>query len=73
MLSRLIASTACAALLFSSVAVACPNAGDGSGSASKGAATAAKKKCKPGYRLVTVKKHGKRTKVCKRSHLQQQG
>ena len=38
-------------------------------------ATAAKKKhCKAGYHLVTVKKHGKKTKVCKKKHyIQQQG
>jgi hypothetical protein len=66
MLTRLFASTACTALLFSSVAIACPNSGSSS-------ATAAAKHCKQGYHLVTVKKHGKRTKVCKRSHLQQQG
>jgi Ni/Co efflux regulator RcnB len=39
-------------------------------------ATAAKKKhCKAGYHLVTVKKHGKKHKVCKKKHIviQQQG
>jgi hypothetical protein len=38
-------------------------------------ATAAKKKhCKAGYHLVTVKKHGKKHKVCKKKHyVQQQG
>jgi Ni/Co efflux regulator RcnB len=38
--------------------------------------TAAKKKhCKAGYHLVTVKKHGKKHKVCKKKHItiQQQG
>jgi hypothetical protein len=67
MLTRLLASAACTAMLFSSVAVACPNAGpsSASGSASTGATAAAKKKCKKGYHLVH--KHCK-----KRSHLQQQ-
>jgi hypothetical protein len=33
-------------------------------------ATAAKKKhCKAGYHLVTVKKHGKKHKVCKKKHI----
>jgi hypothetical protein len=73
MRSRILASTLCTVLCMSSVAIACPNAGDGSGSGSTAATSAAKKKCRPGYRLVTVKKHGKRTKVCRRSHLQQQG
>ena len=73
MLSRIVASSACTALLFSSVAVACPNAGSDSASGSTPATAAAKKHCKQGYRLVTVKKHGKRTKVCRRSHLQTQG
>ena len=38
-------------------------------------ATAAKKKhCKAGSHLVTVKKHGKKHKVCKKKHfIQQQG
>jgi len=38
-------------------------------------ATAAKKHCKAGYHLVTVKKHGKKHKVCKKKHItiQQQG
>ena len=38
--------------------------------------SAAKKKhCKAGYHLVTVKKHGKKHKVCKKKHIviQQQG
>ena len=68
MLTRIFASTACAALLFSSAAVACPNSGSngsGSASASTGASAAAKKHCKKGYHLVHKK--------CKRSHLQQQG
>jgi hypothetical protein len=69
MISRIVASAACTALLFtSSVAFACPNAGDGSGSgsASNGATAAAKKKkCKRGYKLVH--------KHCKRKHIQQQG
>lgn len=34
------------------------------------AATAAKKKhCKAGYHLVTVKKHGKKHKVCRKKHI----
>lgn len=67
MLSRIVASTACTALLFSSsVAFACPNAGDGSGSGSASSGvSAAKKKCKKGYKLVH--------KRCKRKHIQQQG
>jgi len=67
MLSRIVASTACTALLFSSsVAFACPNAGDGSGSGSADSGvTSAKKKCKKGYKLVH--------KRCKRKHIQQQG
>jgi hypothetical protein len=68
MLSRILASTACAALLFSSAAVACPNAGaPASASGSTHATAAAKKKCKRGYHLVH--------KRCKRkhSHIQQQG
>jgi hypothetical protein len=74
MRTRIFASTACTALLFSSVAFACPNAGSsGSASGSAAATAAAKKHCRQGYHLVTVKKHGKRTKVCRRSHLQQQG
>jgi Ni/Co efflux regulator RcnB len=38
-------------------------------------ATAAKKKhCKAGYHVVTVKKHGKKHKVCRKNHyIQQQG
>ena len=38
-------------------------------------ATAAKKKhCKAGYHLVTVKKHGKKKKVCRKKHvIYQQG
>jgi hypothetical protein len=46
------------------------------GVASGSTATAAKKKhCKAGYHLVTVKKHGKKHKVCKKKHItiQQQG
>jgi hypothetical protein len=66
MLTRILASTACTALLFSSAAIACPNAGDGSGTASTGATAAAKKKhCRKGYHLVH--------KHCKRKHIQQQG
>ena len=71
MRKRLLASTLSAALMMSSVAVACPNAGDSSGStgsASTSATSAAKKKCKPGYHAV--KKHGKW--VCKRTHYTQQ-
>ena len=47
----------------------------GGGSAAAAHATAAKKKhCKAGYHLVTVKKHGKKTKVCKKKrYIQQQG
>lgn len=39
------------------------------------AAAAKKKHCKAGYHLVTVKKHGKKHKVCKKKHItiQQQG
>ena len=37
-------------------------------------ATAAKKHCKAGYHVVTVKKHGKKHKVCRKNHyIQQQG
>ena len=38
-------------------------------------AIAAKKKhCKAGYHVVTVKKHGKKKKVCRKKHyIQQQG
>jgi hypothetical protein len=45
------------------------------GAASGSTATAAKKKhCKAGYHLVTVKKHGKKHKVCRKKHyIQQQG
>jgi hypothetical protein len=68
--TALIACALCVALLASSIAIACP-----SGAGSAAAATAAKKKhCKAGYHLVTVKKHGKKTKVCKKKHyIQQQG
>jgi hypothetical protein len=45
------------------------------GAASGSTATAAKKKhCKAGYHVVTVKKHGKKHKVCRKNHyIQQQG
>ena len=70
----LIACALCVALLASSIAIACPS---GSGSAAAATASAAKKKhCKAGYHLVTVKKHGKKTKVCKKKtnhYVQQQG
>jgi hypothetical protein len=68
--TALIACALCVALLASSIAIACP-----SGGGSAAAASAAKKKhCKAGYHLVTVKKHGKKTKVCKKKHyIQQQG
>lgn len=37
-------------------------------------ATAARKHCKAGYHVVTVKKHGKKHKVCRKNHyIQQQG
>ena len=43
-------------------------------SASGPTVSAAKKHCKAGYHLVTVKKHGKKHKVCKKKHfIQQQG
>jgi hypothetical protein len=51
-------------------------AASGVAAASGPTATAAKKKhCKAGYHLVTVKKHGKKHKVCKKKHItiQQQG
>jgi hypothetical protein len=51
-------------------------AASGAASAAGPTATAAKKKhCKAGYHLVTVKKHGKKHKVCKKKHIaiQQQG
>jgi hypothetical protein len=49
----------CLALAASSIA-----------SASGPTVTAAKKKhCKAGYHLVTVKKHGKKHKVCKKKHI----
>jgi hypothetical protein len=66
MLTRIAASTACTALLFSSAAIACPNAGDSPTGGSTTATAAAKKHCKKGY--VLKHKHCK-----KRSHLQQQG
>ena len=60
----LTASGLCLALAAGSIA-----------SAAGPTATAAKKKhCKAGYHLVTVKKHGKKHKVCKKKHfIQQQG
>jgi hypothetical protein len=51
-------------------------AASGAAAAAGPTATAAKKKhCKAGYHLVTVKKHGKKHKVCKKKHIviQQQG
>jgi hypothetical protein len=43
-------------------------------SAGPTASAAKKKHCKAGYHLVTVKKHGKKTKVCRKKHfIQQQG
>jgi hypothetical protein len=50
-------------------------AASGIASAAGLTATAAKKKhCKAGYHLVTVKKHGKKHKVCRKKHyIQQQG
>ena len=66
----LVACVLCVALVASSIATACPS---GSGSAAASTASAAKKKhCKAGYHLVTVKKHGKKTKVCKKKHYIQQ-
>ena len=68
--STLIACVLCVALVASSIATACPS---GSGSTAASTASAAKKKhCKAGYHLVTVKKHGKKTKVCKKKHYIQQ-
>ena len=59
----LTAAGLCVALAASSLA-----------SASGPTATAAKKHCKAGYHLVTVNKHGKKTKVCRKKHyIQQQG
>jgi hypothetical protein len=69
-ISGLLAVALCAALIATSVALACPSGGGGSASAS---ATAAAKKCKAGYHRVTVTKHGKKTKVCKKIHYTQQG
>ena len=63
--STLIACVLALALVASSIA-----------SAAGPTASAAKKKhCKAGYHLVTVKKHGKKHKVCKKKHItiQQQG
>jgi hypothetical protein len=70
-LTGLVALALCVALVASSIAIACPSGGGSAGSASTVAA--AKKKCKAGYHLVTVKKHGKRTKVCKKKPYTQQG
>ena len=74
---RFTALLACAlgvALVASSIAIACPSGGGGSSAAATKTVTAAKKKCKAGYHLVTVKRHGKKTKVCKKKHyIQQQG
>ena len=74
-LTGLIACMLCVALVASSIAIACPSGG-GSAAAASTATAAKKKHCKAGYHLVTVKKHGKKTKVCKKKtnhYVQQQG
>ena len=72
--TALLACALCVALVASSIAIACPSGGGGSSGAATKTVTAAKKKCKAGYHLVTVKRHGKKTKVCKKKHyIQQQG
>lgn len=70
----IIASVLCLALVASSIAIACPS-GSGSAAAASSATAAKKKHCKAGYHLVTVTKHGKKTKVCKKKkkhYIQQQ-
>jgi hypothetical protein len=59
----LVACALCAALGAGSVTAASAS-GD---SASGPAAVAAKKRCKKGQHLATVKRHGKRVKVCKKN------
>jgi hypothetical protein len=72
-LTGLVALALCVALVASSIAIACPSGGGSAGSASASTVAAAKKKCKAGYHVVTVKRHGKRTKVCKKNPYTQQG
>ena len=62
----LLACVLALALVASSIATA---------AAGPTASAAKKKHCKAGYHLVTVKKHGKKHKVCRKKHItiQQQG
>jgi hypothetical protein len=61
-LRRLIVAVCALAMLTASLAVT----GAGAHSTGPAGATASKKKCPKGKKLVTVTKHGKKTKVCKK-------